>query len=108
SLQIVPGQLQARLSHLALGLSAVQLCLVGPRVDDNKQLALFDLGPVLKVNRIDVTDNAGPNLHHLDSLQMAWIFVPVGDHRRLGLSDRYFWNGSGGWFWRRTSAERSG
>ena len=81
-------QFQMGLGLLASGLRLVQLRLVGPRVNHEQQVPGLHLRPVLEMDGVNVAGDPRPDFHHLDGLQVAGVFVPVGDRGELRLADR--------------------
>ena len=74
-----------------------QFGLIRPGINHKKQIPGFDFGAVLEVNRFDIASDAGTDFHHLHSLEVAGVFVPVcdGGYLRLAHRDLGSWWGWG-------------
>jgi hypothetical protein len=81
------GQLPLRLRQRQAGLGAIEVRLVGTRVDDDERLAFLDRFAFVELHLIDVARHSGPHFDGVDRLETPRVFVPVGDLLAQDLRD---------------------
>ena len=108
ALEVVLHQFEMGLGLLASGLGLLQLGLVGARINHEQQVAGLHLRPVLEVDGVNVAGDARPDFDHLDRLQVAGVFVPVGDRGELRLFDRDLGGRESDGFGRRAGRQHGG
>ena len=73
-------------------MSSAAACLqdgaIGPRIDDEQQVSLFDHAAFVEVDRLQVAADARAHLDGLDGLDAARVFVPVRDALRQRMRHR--------------------
>ena len=77
--RFVAGQLEASLGLDEISLCSVQLRLIGPRIDDEEQVAFLHLSAIFEMNLLQVAGHTSPHLDHFCSFEPARIFVPLND-----------------------------
>ena len=94
-----PGQLELGLIEIDLALSLVELGLVGPAINHEKQVPLLDLRPFPERHLDQVTGDQGDDVNRLDSLGLPGEVHVVGDFPLDRLADRHRrrlgWSGFG-------------
>src|SRR5690242_605462 len=89
------GDLRLRERPARFGLREIRLRLfhvgfVGPRVDDEEDVALAHHGALGEGDTLDVSRNARAYVDHVDRFEMARELIPVGDWTSNGCGDSHW------------------
>ena len=87
-----PGELGRRPLHprlrlRELRLGGIEVDLIGPRIDDEEQIALLDQLAVREMDLRQIAADPGANLDVVDRLELAGELVPFGDGLLQGMAD---------------------
>src|SRR5579864_1361085 len=81
----------ARFGLREIRLRLLHIGFVGPRVDDEEDVALVHHGALGEGDALDVSRNTRAYVHHVDGFEMARELIPVGDWSSNGRSDGHLW-----------------